>query len=411
MKHIKTKLSYPALIIIAFIVLLSAPEAQSACCVINQSSGGSCQEINGTTFTDVDCRMIGIPDNNNDCDKIKQCGGSSAAVNNCTAECEKARGGVGQQQCYADCVKAVNEGRSSVINNNNNSTGNGSSSASLTYTPMENIPGFESVGGDFVNYILAVYKFGIWTVGIAALLMITLGGFMYITSAGNNASMGRAKSVIGDAIIGIVMALSAYLLLKTINPELVRIQSINQALEKAASSYNGQYPNINTGPMPQNCSAQEWQQVFSAASSSTGIDKCALQAVAAIESGCNKTPQRTHNGQDCGVTQIRAQDNCGTTCDDLEQNPQKAVECTARYLQKCSSKWRTNNEEQKIRDMYAGYNGGCGALDASNSCSGMTNSYGNPYQKWDCPKDCGGYCPVPGRTSIFLNYYNQCKGS
>lgn len=103
------------------------------------------------------------------------------------------------------------------------------SGGAFDYTPMEKIPGFESVGSDFPKYVVAIYKFGIWTIGIAGLLMITLGGFMYITSAGNTASMGKAKGYITDAIIGIIMALTAYLLLYTINPDLLTIKSISNS--------------------------------------------------------------------------------------------------------------------------------------------------------------------------------------
>lgn len=97
----------------------------------------------------------------------------------------------------------------------------------FNYTPLENIPGTATTSGDFYEYVQAIYKFGIWAVGIAALLMITIGGFMYITSAGNTASMGKAKGVITDAIIGIVLALTAYLLLYIINPDLVTIQRLS----------------------------------------------------------------------------------------------------------------------------------------------------------------------------------------
>ena len=97
-----------------------------------------------------------------------------------------------------------------------------SSAASFDYTPMEPIPGF-STSGDFQSYISAVYKFGIWTVGIAAMLMIMIGGYMYMMSAGNNASMQKAKGVITDAIVGLILALTSYLILYEINPNLVNI--------------------------------------------------------------------------------------------------------------------------------------------------------------------------------------------
>lgn len=94
------------------------------------------------------------------------------------------------------------------------------SAASFNYTPMEQIPGFSTTGG-FCSYISAVYKFGIWAVGIAAMLMIMIGGYMYMMSAGNTASTGKAKSVITDAIIGLILALTSYLILYEINPNLL----------------------------------------------------------------------------------------------------------------------------------------------------------------------------------------------
>jgi hypothetical protein len=122
----------------------------------------------------------------------------------------------------------------------------------FTYIPMEQIPGQpdsclnDTTGApvnlnangtcpagsrdtratDFYTYVGYLYKFGIAAVGIAALFMIIVGGFMYITSAGNNAKMESAKGVITDAIVGLILALSAYLILYTINPELVNIRPI-----------------------------------------------------------------------------------------------------------------------------------------------------------------------------------------
>lgn len=93
-------------------------------------------------------------------------------------------------------------------------------SLAYTYVPMEKIPGFGKIS-DFATYIGAIYKFAVWTVGIAALLMLSIGGFMYLTSAGNNARMEKAKGVITDSIFGVVMVMASYLLLSVINPDLV----------------------------------------------------------------------------------------------------------------------------------------------------------------------------------------------
>lgn len=97
----------------------------------------------------------------------------------------------------------------------------------FSYTPLENIPGSNLTGPtDFYTYVSAIYKFGIWAVGIVALFMLVFGGYTYITSAGNNSSMETAKKIITDAIVGIIMALTAYLLLYVINPDLVRMKKL-----------------------------------------------------------------------------------------------------------------------------------------------------------------------------------------
>ncbi len=53
--------------------------------------------------------------------------------------------------------------------------------------------------------LLQYMVFWLGAAGICAMLMIIIGGFMYSTSAGNNASMEKAKSVIADALIGLLL--------------------------------------------------------------------------------------------------------------------------------------------------------------------------------------------------------------
>jgi len=139
----------------------------------------------------------------------------------------------------------------------------------MTYTPMEEIPGLGKPS-NFYDYISAIYKFGIGAIGICALLMIIVGGYMYITSAGNNASMEKAKGVITDAIVGLLLAFSSYLILYIINPDLVKIKriNINPALttaEKASTTIsssgtgNGKCEVLSSGP----CSVENLKSTFS----------------------------------------------------------------------------------------------------------------------------------------------------
>lgn len=96
------------------------------------------------------------------------------------------------------------------------------------YGIMEAIPGFFQAGSSISlrDMISAIYKFGIWTVGIAAMFMIVIGGFMYATSAGNTSTASSAKTVITDALLGLAVAMLAYGVLNIINPDLVEMRAL-----------------------------------------------------------------------------------------------------------------------------------------------------------------------------------------
>ena len=106
------------------------------------------------------------------------------------------------------------------------------------YDPMEFIPGFGKTG-DFCTYLDYLYRFGIVTVSICAVLMIIVGGFVYSTSASNKASTEKAKGIIGDALLGLVLAMSGWLLLWIINPDLV-VCKLPQGLTPAGGNYGEQ---------------------------------------------------------------------------------------------------------------------------------------------------------------------------
>lgn len=114
------------------------------------------------------------------------------------------------------------------------------------YRMLEGLPGFFAPGSstDLPGLILGIYNFGIWTVGIAAFFMLIIGGFMYMTSAGNTSRAGNAKGVIWDALLGIAVALLAYLVLYVINPDLTKIRLDMITVE--VQDFSGESP-LGTG--------------------------------------------------------------------------------------------------------------------------------------------------------------------
>ncbi|MEK7545821.1 MAG: pilin [Patescibacteria group bacterium] len=87
-------------------------------------------------------------------------------------------------------------------------------------------PGEESAGtlADLAQYIGIIYNFLISIIGLVAAVMIVVGGIQYLTSAGDSGKIGAAKKRITNALIGVVLALSAYTILNTINPALLTLK-------------------------------------------------------------------------------------------------------------------------------------------------------------------------------------------
>lgn len=93
------------------------------------------------------------------------------------------------------------------------------------YEPDIKFPGlFEKVELDssmLGKYLKAVYVYMVYVVGILAVVMIVYGGIKWVAAAGNAGRINDAKDVITNSIIGVVIALTSYLLLYLINPNLL----------------------------------------------------------------------------------------------------------------------------------------------------------------------------------------------
>lgn len=73
------------------------------------------------------------------------------------------------------------------------------------------------------QYITRLYQFGLMIAGFLAFGAIVFGSLQYILSAGNISSTKEALETIRAAIFGLLLLLSAYLILYTINPKLVNL--------------------------------------------------------------------------------------------------------------------------------------------------------------------------------------------
>lgn len=109
--------------------------------------------------------------------------------------------------------------------------------ADYVYKPIGSLPGStEEQLSDFPGYIQGLYRFAVWSVGIAALLMISVGGFTYFTAAGNASKSEKAKSIITDALWGVVAVMLAWFILNIINPDILEFDLSSSEIFNSAQS-------------------------------------------------------------------------------------------------------------------------------------------------------------------------------
>ncbi len=88
--------------------------------------------------------------------------------------------------------------------------------------------GCVSTNTDFLGcYINTLYTFFVQAAVILAVLMILVGGFQWLIAIGNQGKIGNAKSTISGAIVGLILALTAYLILAQINSGLIRFKPLD----------------------------------------------------------------------------------------------------------------------------------------------------------------------------------------
>ena|SRR3989344_4038400 len=71
------------------------------------------------------------------------------------------------------------------------------------------------------SIILQIINIALGVAGLVAVLFLLVGGFRYITSAGNEETAEQAKKIITNAIIGIVIIILSFVIVRVISNALV----------------------------------------------------------------------------------------------------------------------------------------------------------------------------------------------
>ena len=131
-----------------------------------------------------------------------------------------------------------------------NTSASATSISSFKYTPLEPIPGAEGIDGStLAGFLQSLYVFALWSAGVMAMFMIGIGGFWYLTSAGSTARVASAKTIITNALVGLLVLMFTWLILYVINPDLTKLDwtSLEKITIPKGENYSQQDPGPGTG--------------------------------------------------------------------------------------------------------------------------------------------------------------------
>jgi len=85
------------------------------------------------------------------------------------------------------------------------------------------------------RYIRTLYNYALAIAGILATIVLMGGGVIWLTSGGDSGKVSQARELITGSITGIIILVVAWVILNTINPDLVNLKPLITPVVKRAS--------------------------------------------------------------------------------------------------------------------------------------------------------------------------------
>ncbi len=95
------------------------------------------------------------------------------------------------------------------------------------------IPGLVLNAGDgessslLAQYISGVYRYAVSIVAIVSAIMFIYGAFLYLVSGATSQQIQKGKDIMLDAVVGLILVLSATAILRTVNPATIDLSKLN----------------------------------------------------------------------------------------------------------------------------------------------------------------------------------------
>ena len=287
------------------------------------------------------------------------------------------------------------------------------------------------------QYISGIYYFALYAGAILAVVVIMGAGFVWLTSQGNQSTIGRAKEYISNALIGILILLGSYALLYNINPQLVELAALkiisftggafvyNTTSSEDISGSNAAY---GTNKDIWGCSGFYAPAIASAATK-TGTPEIMVRAIMDWENRGTPRPCARSNAKAVGVMQVvpSTAEHLGYSGETGSCDPKNPATATGLYnietnvyygskrIRSCmggkGAKMTDENGNTTIdyQLVAACYNGGEKAIEDSTSCAGTVSftengkTYTRPRKAFECTSVKNNY----GETRQYVKHFKH----
>ena len=187
-------------------------------------------------------------------------------------------------------------------------TGGGLKTVETNFTPIKpllqiNIPtvNFSDIkvqgetGSRYVDipylaeYIKGVFNYALGFLAMLAVIALMIGGTKYILARGNPGAIGQAKTMMGNAVFGLILGLASFVILNAVSPSLTNLSTLRTPyLERTVFDFEStvfdktteNQGNVSTIPAP-----GDLGKIFQSYADCYGFDPNLLTAIASAESG------------------------------------------------------------------------------------------------------------------------------
>lgn len=74
------------------------------------------------------------------------------------------------------------------------------------------------------SFVNTLFEFAIAAIVLIGVILVVVGGYIYMTAGGDASRVSMAKSIIGGALLGIAIALASVVVLKFISPQFTNLE-------------------------------------------------------------------------------------------------------------------------------------------------------------------------------------------